>query len=212
MKSLRSLVAGLGCLLLLLLLLLLLPVSAGAVADNPRELVIDTTEKMLAKIREQQEALDANPRMVDEFIIDIVLPHFDFVAMSRAVLGKHWRRASAGQQERFVLEFRNLLVRTYATALLEYTEEPIDYPPLIANPTDTDVTVRTEIEQPGGLGIPINYRMERLDDGWKVYDITIDGLSLISNYRNTFNNEIRKVGIDRLIENIKQRNADAHGG
>jgi len=206
MKSLRSLVAGLGC------LLLLLPVTAGAVADNPRELVIDATEKTLAKIREQREALDANPRMVDQIIIDIVLPHFDFVAMSRAVLGKHWRRANAGQQERFVLEFRNLLVRTYATALLEYTEEPIDYPPLIANPTDTDVTVRTEIEQPGGLGIPINYRMERLDDGWKVYDITIDGLSLISNYRNTFNNEIRKVGIDQLIENIKQRNADAHSG
>ncbi|RLA29983.1 MAG: ABC transporter substrate-binding protein [Gammaproteobacteria bacterium] len=206
MKSLRSLVAGLAC------LLLLLPVTAGAVADNPRELVIDTTEKTLAKIREQREALDANPRMVDQIIIDIVLPHFDFVAMSRAVLGKHWRRTNAGQQERFVLEFRNLLVRTYATALLEYTEEPIDYPPLIANPTDTDVTVRTEIEQPGGLGIPINYRMERLDDGWMVYDITIDGLSLISNYRNTFNNEIRKVGIDQLIENIKQRNADAHGG
>jgi len=206
MKSLRSLVTGLAC------LLLLLPVTAGAVADNPRELVIDTTEKTLAKIREQREALDANPRMVDQIIIDIVLPHFDFVAMSRAVLGKHWRRTNAGQQERFVLEFRNLLVRTYATALLEYTEEPIDYPPLIANPTDTDVTVRTEIEQPGGLGIPINYRMERLDDGWMVYDITIDGLSLISNYRNTFNNEIRKVGIDQLIENIKQRNADAHGG
>jgi phospholipid transport system substrate-binding protein len=132
--------------------------------------------------------------------------------MSRAVLGKHWRRASKGQQERFVREFRDLLVRTYATALLEYTEERIDYPPLVAGADGNDVTVRTEIEQPGGLGIPIHYRMERQEDGWKIYDVTIDGLSLITNYRNTFNNDVRKVGLDQLIDNLKKGNVDAHGG
>ena len=206
MKLLHPLTAGLIC------LALLLPVTAGAVAEDPREMVIATTEEMLGTIREKRAELDANPRLVDQFIIEIVLPHFDFVAMSRATLGKHWRRASKGQQERFVREFRGLLVRTYATALLEYTEESIEYPPLVAGVDDTDVTVRTEIEQPGGLGIPIHYRVERQEDGWKVYDVTIDGLSLIANYRNTFNNEIRKVGLDQLIDNIKQGNVDAHGG
>jgi phospholipid transport system substrate-binding protein len=206
MKLLRSLTPLLIC------LALLLPLTAGAVAEDPRELVIATTEEMLTTIREKRAELDANPRLVDQFIIDIVLPHFDFVAMSRAVLGKHWRRASKGQQERFVREFRDLLVRTYATALLEYTEERIDYPPLVAGADGNDVTVRTEIEQPGGLGIPIHYRMERQEDGWKIYDVTIDGLSLITNYRNTFNNDVRKVGLDQLIDNLKKGNVDAHGG
>lgn len=197
-----------GCLLLLALPTL----AATEPLDDPRALVMSTTDKILDKIREQRDALDANPRLIDQFIIDIVLPHFDFVAMSRSVLGKHWRRATPEQQQTFVVEFKNLLVRTYATALLEYTEERIEFAPLSAKPGDTDVTVRTEIEQPGGLGIPIDYRMERQDDGWKVYDVTIDGLSLVGNYRNTFNNEIRQFGLDKLIDNIRQGTADARAG
>ncbi len=195
--------------------LLLLSVSSFAATEapeDPRTLVMSTTDRILGKIREQRAALDANPRLVDQYVIDIVLPHFDFVAMSRAVLGKHWRRASPQQQQSFTAEFKNLLVRTYATALLEYTEERIDFAPLNASAGDSDVTVRTEIEQPGGLGIPIDYRMERQPDGWKVYDVTIDGLSLVGNYRNTFSNEIRQLGLDGLIDNPRQRNVDARAG
>jgi phospholipid transport system substrate-binding protein len=206
MKPIRTLLLALCC------LPLLLPVAAGATSEDPRELVIDTTEKVLAKIREERSALDANPRLVDQFIIDIVLPHFDFVAMARLVLGKHWRQASPAQRDAFVKEFRDLLVRTYATALLEYTEEVVEYPPLTVKPGDTEVTVRTEIDQPGGLGIPVHYRMERQEQGWKVYDVTIDGLSLIGNYRNTFANDIRGGSLDALIDSMKQRNLDARGG
>ncbi len=194
-------------------LLLALPaVAATEAVEDPRELVIATTDRILHKIRAERAALDANPRLVDQFIIEIVLPHFDFVAMSRSVLGKHWRRASDAQQQTFVNEFKNLLVRTYATALLEYTEERIEFAPLNAKAGDTEVTVRTEIEQPGGLGIPIDYRMERQAGGWKIYDVTIDGLSLVGNYRNTFNNQIRQDGIDGLIESIRKGNVDAHAG
>lgn len=206
MKPIRSLLVALCC------LPLLLPVAAGATSDDPRALVIDTTEKVLAKIREERTALDANPRLVDQFIIEIVLPHFDFVAMARLVLGKHWRRADAAQREAFVMEFRDLLVRTYATALLEYTEEVVEYSPLTVKPGDTEVTVRTEIDQPGGLGIPVHYRMERQEQGWKVYDVTIDGLSLVGNYRNTFANDIRSGSLDALIDSMKKRNLDARGG
>jgi len=206
MKPLRSLLIALCC------LPLLLPAAAGATSEDPRELVIDTTEKVLAKIREERSALDANPRLVDQFIIDIVLPHFDFVAMARLVLGKHWRQASPAQREAFVKEFRDLLVRTYATALLEYTEEVVEYPPLTVKPGDTEVTVRTEIDQPGGLGIPVHYRMERQEQGWKIYDVTIDGLSLVGNYRNTFANDIRGGSLDALIDSLKKRNLDARGG
>ncbi len=205
MKHLRHLLPLLGA-------LLLASPAAATTGDDPRELVIATTDRILAKIRDERAALDANPRLVDTFIIDIVLPHFDFVSMSRSVLGKHWRKASPGQQEAFVEEFKNLLVRTYATALLEYTEERITFAPLKSKAGDIEVTVSSEIEQPGGLGIPIEYRMERQAEGWKVYDVTIDGLSLLVNYRNTFNNEIRKVGIDGLIENIRKGNASARAG
>ncbi len=207
MKTLR--LAGLACCLLLLMSPTLAATEPPA---DPRELVIETTDKILGKIREQRAVLDANPRLVDQYIIDIVLPHFDFVAMSRSVLGKHWRGASDAQQQRFVNEFKSLLVRTYATALLEYTEERIEFLPLNAKSGDSDVTVRTEIEQPGGLGIPIDYRMERQEAGWKVYDVTIDGLSLVGNYRNTFSNEIRQLGLDGLIDNLRQRNVDARAG
>jgi phospholipid transport system substrate-binding protein len=206
MKPIRTLLLALCC------LPLLLPVASGATSDDPRALVIDTTEKVLAKIREERTALDANPRLVDQFIIDIVLPHFDFVAMARLVLGKHWRQASPAQRDAFVKEFRDLLVRTYATALLEYTEEVVEFQPLTLKPGDTEVTVRTEIDQPGGLGIPVHYRMERQEQGWKVYDVTIDGLSLIGNYRNTFANDIRGGSLDALIDSMKQRNLDARGG
>lgn len=206
MKPIRTLLGALCC------LPLLLPLTAGATSDDPRALVIDTTEKVLEKIRQERATLDANPRLIDQFIVDIVLPHFDFVAMSRLVLGKHWRRASPAQRETFTKEFRDLLVRTYATALLEYTEEEVDFPPLTMQPADTEVTVRTEIAQPGGLGIPVYYRMERQEQGWKVYDVTIDGLSLVGNYRNTFANDIRSGGLDALIESMKKRNLDAHGG
>jgi phospholipid transport system substrate-binding protein len=198
---------------LLLCLPLAMAQAVESVGDDPRQLVIDTSEKMLAKIREERVRLDENPQLINEYVIDIVLPHFDFEAMSRSVLGKHWRRADAGQRKRFVGEFRDLLVRTYATALLEYTEEPIDYLPLIGNkPEDDEVTVRSEIQQPGGLSIPIHYRMERQEGGWKVFDVTIDGLSLIGNYRTSFANEIRNAGLDSLIDNISRRNSDASGG
>ena len=206
MKPIRFLLVVLCC------LPLSLPVASGATGDDPRALVIDTTEKVLARIREQRAALDANPRLIDQVIIDIVLPHFDFTAMAQLVLGKHWRRADAAQREAFVKEFRDLLVRTYATALIEYTEEVVEYQPLTMKPGDTEVTVRTEIDQPGGLGIPVYYRMERQEQGWKVYDVTIDGLSLVGNYRNTFANDIRGGSLDALIDSLKKRNLDAHGG
>ena len=194
--------------------LLTLPFALPAVSeplDDPRELVIQTTDKILARIRAERVSLDQNPSLINEFVIDIVLPHFDFEAMSRSVLGKHWRRADAAQQQRFVKEFRDLLVRTYATALLEYEEEKIDFLPLSRQPADSDVTVRTEIQQPGGLPIPIHYSMERQAGGWKVYDVSIDGLSLVGNYRTTFANEIRNSGLDQLIDSISKRNSDARG-
>jgi len=127
--------------------------------------------------------------------------------MSQWVLGVNWRRASDGQKEKFTEQFRTLLVRTYAKALLEYTDQKINYLPLHAAADARTVTVRTEILQAGGQNIPVNYRMYHKGDNWKVYDISIDGVSLVSNYRTSFNNEIRQGGIDKLIARLADMNS-----
>ena len=183
--------------------------TAVAVADNanPEAIVRETSDRMLAMLKEQHAVIKAEPDRLYGLIDDIVLPHFDFVRMARWVLGKHWRKASPEQQQQFVDEFRTLLVRTYGTALLDYTELTIHYLPLRMAAGSEDVTVRTEVVKPGGVPIPISYSMFRRADGWKVYDVAIDGISLVSNYRSSFSTEIKDQGMDKLIQRLVERNA-----
>jgi phospholipid transport system substrate-binding protein len=122
------------------------------------------------------------------------------------VLGKHWNRASPEQQEAFQREFRSLLLRTYATALSKYRNQTIDYKPLRSQPGDTDVTVKTEILQPGGQPVAVDYALEKSGDNWKVYDIVIEGVSLVTNYRSQFSNEIKQSGMDGLIQKLAAKN------
>ncbi|MCK9529569.1 MAG: ABC transporter substrate-binding protein [Gammaproteobacteria bacterium] len=190
---------------------------APAQAQDPQEaqqLVQQTAEKVLDRLQQDQERLKANPDLIYPLVEDIVLPHFDFARMSQWVLGKHWRAADAGQRERFTNEFRDLLVRTYAKALLEYTDQTIEYLPLLAGDNTDRVVVRTQIVQQGSAyPIPINYNMYHRKDGWKVYDISVDGVSLVSNYRTSFASEIRTGGIDDLIAKLESRNKrGAQGG
>ncbi|MFA7557803.1 MAG: ABC transporter substrate-binding protein [Hydrogenophaga sp.] len=190
---------------------------APAQAQDPKEaqqLVQQTAEKMVDRLKQDQERLKANPDLIYPLVEDIVLPHFDFVRMSQWVLGKHWRAADAAQRERFTNEFRNLLVRTYAKALLEYTDQTIEYLPLLAGDNADRVVVRTQIVQKGSAyPIPINYNMYHRADGWKVYDISVDGVSLVSNYRTSFASEIRIGGIDDLIAKLESMNKrGAQGG
>lgn len=190
---------------------------AVAVAENtdPEALVRETSDRMLVVLKEQHAVIKAEPQRLYELVDDIVLPHFDFERMARWVLGKHWKRASPEQQQRFVAEFRTLLVRTYGTALLDYTDLKINYLPLRMSEGSEDVTVRTEVMKPGAQPIPINYSMLRRADGWKVYDVAIDGISLVSNYRTDFSNQINTGGLDALIQKLVERNArgdDTQGG
>ena len=103
--------------------------------------------------------------------------------MTLLALGRHWPRATAKQKQALVTEFRNLLVRTYSSSLTSYNNQTIDYKPLTLKPGDTDVTVKSVVHQPGGQPIPIDYSLDKTDNGWKVYDVTIDGVSLVTNYR-----------------------------
>jgi phospholipid transport system substrate-binding protein len=139
-----------------------------------------------------------------------VLPHFDFRKMSALVLGSNWREADAGQRDRFTSEFRQLLVRTYATALLKYTDEKVVMLPYRAPPPDDrTVTVKTEVRRSGQPPIPIHYEFYLNRDGqWKVYDVSIEGVSIVTSYTNTYAERVRRDGLDKLIAGLSQENRD----
>jgi len=190
-----------------LLLTLLFATWTAHADEDPQQLVQSTSDQVLARLKQDHDKLQKNPDLIYPLVEDLVLPHFDFTKMSQWVLGVNWRRASDTQKDQFTAQFRTLLVRTYAKALLEYTDQKINYLPLHAADDARTVTVRTEIHQAGGQNIPVDYRMYHKGDSWKVYDISIDGVSLVSNYRTSFNNEIRQGGIDKLIVRLADMNS-----
>lgn len=191
-----------------LLPLLLLAAVRPALAGHPAEqLVYDTTEKVLARLKVDSDRLRGDSNLIYPLVEDLVLPHFDFERMSIWVLGKNWRDANPAQQQQFTTEFRTLLVRTYAKALLEYTDQNLRYLPFHAEDDASKVTVKTEIEQSGGPSIPLHYSMYLNKAGeWKVYDIKVDGVSLVSNYRSSFATQIRNGGIPKLLAKLVEMN------
>ncbi|HUX29611.1 MAG TPA: ABC transporter substrate-binding protein [Thiobacillus sp.] len=189
----------------LLLLALLLGANAPAalaVEPPPDVLTRTTTQEVITILKQDKELQRGNPAKVHQLVEAKILPNFDFNRMTQLALGKHWPRATAAQKQSLVTEFRNLLVRTYSSSLTAFTDEVIEFKPLTMKPDDTDVTVRSEIRQPGGQPIPINYSFYKTAFGWKVYDVTIDGVSLVTNYRASFASTIRQSGIDGLIKTL----------
>ena len=194
---------------MLLLVAFTRPVFAAHAAE---QLVYETSEKVLARLKTDREKLKADSDLIYPLVEDLVLPHFDFHRMSIWVLGKNWRRADRAQQQQFTNEFRTLLVRTYATALLEYVDQNLHYLPFHAAEEAKKVTVKTEIQQKGGPSIPLHYSMYLNKAGeWKVYDIKVDGISLVSNYRSSFATEIRNGGVAKLLDKLAQMNKSTKG-
>ena len=180
--------------------------GAAHAAAPPDQLVRETTDEVLSQLTENRDAMKQNPERLYRMVNDIVLPHFDFERMSRYVLGKHWRDADPEQQEQFVEEFRTLLVRTYATALFEYTGQEIVYKPFRHEEGDKKAIVKTEVKAQDGPPIPIDYALMQEGEGWKVFDIKIDGLSLVTNYRSQYGRTIQTQGIDTLIASLSEKN------
>jgi phospholipid transport system substrate-binding protein len=195
-----------------LLALLFGLVSTSALAQEPLlppQLVIqrtsDTLQKNLQKPEYKQDFLKAT-----RFVEEVINPSVDFERVSILILGKYWKTASPEQKERFKKEFRTLLVRTYTTAFTEYSNWVIRYLPLKMSDQDTRVVVRTEILQAGSQPAAVNYRMVNSKGDWKVYDVLIEGVSLVQNYRTSFSDEIARTGsLDQLITHIAQRNSTA---
>jgi phospholipid transport system substrate-binding protein len=198
MKFLINLMAGIAATML---------VGVASASDlAPDALVKATATDVLDIIKKDKDIQSGDMRKISALAEEKILPHFDFERMSRMVLGKHWSRATKEQQQQFIAEFRSLLIRTYASALTKYRNQTIEYKPFRAQPSDTEVTVKTQIVQPGGQPLPIDYSLVKKEDGWKVYDVAIEGVSLVTNYRGQFSTEVRQSGMDGLIQRLAEKN------
>lgn len=185
------------------------PWVSGALAASPDEataLVKRTAEKMLSTLEARRAEVNRNPAMIFAMVDDILAPHFDFQKITQGAVGQYWRTASASQQKALTDGFKQVLVRTYARSLLNYSGQEIRYLPVKPGARSNTVTVSTEVREPGASPVPIDYRMYDSASGWKVYDVIVNNASLVSNYRSSFETEIRDKGIDGLITKLGEMN------
>jgi phospholipid transport system substrate-binding protein len=172
----------------------------------PDALVKKISNEVLDIIKQDKDIRAGNQNKINELVDAKVLPHFNFSRMTALAVGRNWPKASAEQQKALTGEFRTLLVRTYSSALTTYKNQVIEFKPLRSAAGDTDVTVRTQVRQPGSEPVGIDYSMEKTPGGWMVYDVVVGGVSLVTNYRETFNAEIRDGGVDGLIKSLASKN------
>lgn len=191
-----------------LLVLATAPVHAE---NSPLSLLQTTADSMVNALSQQKTELKKDPLVVNRLVEQILLPHIDLISASKWVLGKHWRRADKQQKLQFIREFRTLLVTFYSAALADYLKtnevrkDMIQFQPLRGEP-GTDVTVRSEVISPGGKSIPVHYHMHQTRKGWKVYDVSVEGISMITTYKTSFANEIKTKGVDGLIASLAAKN------
>ena len=183
--------------------------SRSALAQDPippDALVKEVTQEVIAIVKQDKDIRSGNTKKTIALVEEKVLPHFDFRRMTALAMGANWRKATPEQQKLVIEQFRTLLVRTYSTAISSYRDQVIEFKPLRAQPTDTDVVVRSEVKQSGTEPVPIDYNMEKTPDGWKVYDLAVGGVSLVTTYRDTFANEVRNSGVEGLIKTLAEKN------
>jgi len=189
-----------------LLFALLVPLAL-AQQLAPDVLVKSISEEVVAILKKDKDIQAGDTKKAADLIEAKIVPHFNFIRMTRIAMARNWRLASPEQQKILADEFKTLLVRTYSTAISNYRDQQIDYKPLRAKPEDTEVTVRSDVK-PSGSSQPvsIDYEMEKTPDGWKVYDVKVGGVSLVTTYRDTFAGEVREHGVDGLIKSLSTKN------
>jgi phospholipid transport system substrate-binding protein len=189
---------------------LFFPLVVVAQEVAPDALVRNVTSEVLDIVRKDKEIQSGNTRKILDLVEAKVLPNFNFTRMTKLAVGKNWRQASSIQQSQLTDQFRTLLVRTYSKALTEYKSQEIVFKPFVMKAGETDVIVRSEIKQAsGGKPIPMDYFLEKDGNTWRVYDIEVSGISLVTTYRDSFASEIRSGGIDALISSLQAKNKPA---
>lgn len=194
--------------IVLLFGLLLSATALGASADMPEPdvLIRSTVDDVLKIVKTDKDIQAGNQQKILALVDAKVLPHFDFERMTRLAVGRNWRQATPEQRQKLVSQFRTLLVRTYTSAFTRYKDQTVKIEPLRMQPGDDEVTVRTQIVKPGEQPVGVDYEMEKTDNGWKAFDLTVEGASLVTTYRGTFNEQIQRSGIDGLIKTLTDKN------
>ena len=186
--------------------------AATALAQEaPDALVKRVTEEVLEIVRKDRDIQNGNTSRILELVDAKVIPNFNFQHMTALALGKDWRKATPAQQKQLTAEFQTLLVRTYSNALTSYKNQRVVYKQFKMKEGETDVLVRTEVDEPGRKAVQLDYSLEKLDAGWKVYDVNVAGISLVTNYREQFTQEVRSGGIDGLIQRLAEKNKSLEG-
>lgn len=186
--------------------------GVGAQEQAPDAMVKSVTEDVLVAVRQDKDIQNGNTDKTIALVQTKVLPYFNFKRMTALAVGKDWNKATPQQKEELAKQFRDLLVRTYSNALAAYKDQNVRYKPFKMNPGDTEVMVRTEVNQPGARPIQLDYSLEKTEQGWKVYDVVVAGVSLVTNYRDTFSQEVRSGGIDGLIHSLTAKNKSLEAG
>ncbi len=192
--------------LLCALALLLAPLAAMA-QTAPDALVRSVADDVLKIVQNDQALREGDNARMARLIEEKIVPHFDFERMTRLAVGRPWREATPAQRQTLVEQFRTLLVRSYSAAYSAYKQIVIDVKPLRVQPDEDDVQVRSEIRLPGGAPpVKVDYSMVRSNSDWKVYDVVVDGVSMVTTYRNTFSDEVRRGGVEGLIKTLNDMN------
>jgi len=191
-------------LLMVLSLMMSLSIFAG---ESPDLFVKKTADEIFEILKTDKDLKAGNKEKAYKITEEKIVPYFDFDRISKLVLGKAWPAATKEEQEAFKKEFRTMLVKTYGSALLKFKDQTLSYKPTRFEPTDEEVLVKTEILHPGAPPLPIDYMLEKDGNSWKVFDIIIEGVSLVTNYRGQFGNEIRQNGMASLISKLAEKNA-----
>jgi len=190
----------------LLLLALLFPLLALAQDSEPEALVKKITEEVLAAVKSDKDLAAGNKQKAVKLAEEKILPYVDFEEATRLAVGRGWKEATPEQRKKLISEFRNMLVRTYSSAISAYEGQTMKVQPVHMKPGDTEVTVHNQYIRPGGKPVALDYQMRKTPDGWKIYDIIVEGVSLVLTYRSEFNAVVRQQGVDGLIKRLAEKN------
>jgi phospholipid transport system substrate-binding protein len=176
--------------------------------DDALALVRDTTNALFDEVAKHDGPLSEDPERARELVERYITPHVDLKGFSKLVLGKYWRRATQEQREKFLTQFHSLVLRTYATAVTSYTGIQINYLPMREESRENFATVRTVIPRTDGDGVKVNYRLHCRRNVWKLFDVNIAGVSMVTTYRSAFSAEVKKSGLDGLIKVLEEKNKE----
>jgi phospholipid transport system substrate-binding protein len=179
---------------------------------KPDELVKKVTDDVLAAVKSDKQLAAGDKQKALKLAEEKVLPHIDFEEATRLAVGRSWREATPEQKKKLTDEFRRMLVRTYSSAISSYEGQTMKVQPVHMKPDDTDVTVRNQYIRPGGKPVQLDYQMHKTDQGWKIYDIVVEGVSLVLTYRSEFDAVVKQQGIDGLIKRLADKNTPAKVG